>query len=134
MKESCLETEYAEFWIHNGIVCCAIRPSVKKITLEIATTLVKERLKSFNNQSYPLLTDLGNMLSVEREARVYLGEGDALKFVNSVAILTSNHLAKLAANVYLRVNKPHHIPMRYFSNENEALNWLVKHKTPEKIK
>jgi hypothetical protein len=127
MKTSFLENDYAEYWIENGVMCYSYKPHIKKVTLDIARQMVKDRLKLSAGKTYPLFANLSNMVDVDKDARKYFSEGDALKHMSVGAILVSNPAAKYLANIFLRFDKPP-LPAKCFTQKQQAFNWLEQFK------
>jgi hypothetical protein len=61
MKESYLENEYVELWVENGIIMEIFKPHIKDITLEMAKTVVRDRLIVSNKVTMPIFIDMGNL-------------------------------------------------------------------------
>jgi hypothetical protein len=127
MKESYIETEYFELWIENGIIHGIYRPTLKVITLDIAKQMVTTRLKLSNGLTRPIFVDICNVVSIDKASRICLAEGDAMKCLSATAILVKNQITKLAASIYIRIDKPA-IPTKFFTDKRAALLWLEQYK------
>ncbi|MBD1395539.1 hypothetical protein H9Q13_00035 [Pontibacter sp. JH31] len=94
--------------------------------LNIAEICVKDRLAYIGEYSYPSLFDITKIRQSTKRARDYMAnEGNA--GVTASAILVSSPMIKMAANFYIKVNKPKN-PTRMFTNREEAVEWLQQFK------
>ncbi|WP_303409822.1 hypothetical protein [Pontibacter sp. BT731] len=99
---------------------------VKELNLEKARVCVQDRLKYIGEQVYPSLFDITRVKHSTKEARDYLAdEGNA--GVSASAILVSSPMVKMAANIYIHVNRPKN-PTLMFTNQAEAVAWLEQFK------
>jgi hypothetical protein len=128
MKKSYLENEYVELWIENGIIHEVFKPSLKILNIEIVKQIVADRLKVSGEITRPIFVDVGSAVSIDKAARRYLAKGDALKLLSATAILVDNYIAKLWANIYIRIDNPS-IPTQFFHHKAMALTWLAQYKT-----
>lgn len=74
----------------------------------------------------PLLVDLRAPCSVDVAARSVLASAEMGEIFAAVALLTTNTLTRLAANLLLKVNRPPY-PVRMFSDETTARGWLAEY-------
>ncbi|MCH2235025.1 MAG: hypothetical protein MK078_12305 [Crocinitomicaceae bacterium] len=121
------EDEHVRFENIDGIMRCTFLNG--PITLEIAKTIVKERLKFFDGTSYPIIiTDVG-IKSIKSEARQFLSSDEALVGIKASAMVAKNMFAKHLANFFVKINviKPK-IPTQIFMNEDAAVQWLEQFK------
>ncbi|MDO6388975.1 hypothetical protein Q4E40_02465 [Pontibacter sp. BT731] len=87
---------------------------------------MQDRLKYIGEQVYPSLFDITRVKHSTKEARDYLAdEGNA--GVSASAILVSSPMVKMAANIYIHVNRPKN-PTLMFTNQAEAVAWLEQFK------
>lgn len=121
-----VKTKFAEMWLENEIIHVVHPPKIQ-ITLEIAQECVEERLKLSAGNVYPLFSDLRNIVSVDEDARQYLSQGDAVKYLSAGAFLVGNSVNKLMAATFILFNRPV-VPTKFFTNITEALRWLEYHK------
>ena len=71
----------------------------------------------------PVLSDIRNIKSVNREARVYGASEDAANTVSASALIVASPVSKIIGNFFLRVNKPRY-PTQLFTSEAKAIEWL----------
>jgi hypothetical protein len=114
--------------IENDIIFFKYKPSVE-IDINTARDMVKNRLNYTDDQSVYTLIDFTNVKSVTKEARDYMNSPDGgLKGILGGAFLSNSIVATLFINLYLKVSSPS-IPAKFFTNSNDAINWLKKIKT-----
>jgi len=73
---------------------------------------------------YVVLSDVRTNLSVTPAGRKFSSEGKNSPYHRGVAVLTNINFFKLAANFYMGLKKPS-FPFRAFTNEQQAIEWLL---------
>jgi hypothetical protein len=67
------------------------------------------------------------VLSITKEAKKYLQNSEGgLKNILGAALIASNPLSALIANIFIKT--PSKFQSRFFSNMDEALNWMCSKK------
>lgn len=113
-----------KFEIKDGILLGPYPPDFR-IDLEIAKRIVQERLDFVNGQSFPALIDTTEVKSITKEARDYFNSDIAAAGISSAAIIVGSVFMSYIANFMIKVNwRRNKMPMRVFTDKNEALNWL----------
>nr|WP_133242751.1 hypothetical protein [Pontibacter virosus] len=103
-----------------------IYKETKELDIEKARECVQDRINYIGEQVYPSLFDITQVKHSTKEARDYLAnEGNV--GVTASAILVSSPMVKMAANIYIHVNKPKN-PTRMFTSKEEAVQWLSQYK------
>lgn len=126
-----LETEYAEFWIENGILFFIYKKGVE-ITLDVAKKIVSDRIRFQNGVLYPVFCDIRGIKGSEKAGRDYIAnEGSEL--VKAVGALVESPVTKVMINLYLTVTKPK-TPTRMFTDQKSALTYLEEFKVPVAVK
>lgn len=120
------EDKVAKLNVENGIMHVVFERDTV-ITLEIAKSIVEERIQLSENKAYPLYVDINCVLSIDVEAREYLKSDEAMVFALAAALHVSNPLSKFLGNLFITVDKPKK-PIKMFNAESKALNWLKKYK------
>jgi hypothetical protein len=92
-------------------------------TLTDAVEYLKIQKKLAKGIKRPLLVNIGNIKSMDRDARIYLGSDVAGENINSVALVISSHLGRIIGNFFLGLNKTKY-PTRLFTSTAEADIWL----------
>ncbi|SIT85568.1 hypothetical protein SAMN05444128_1562 [Pontibacter indicus] len=124
-EKSPIKTDCLELYLREGILYC-IYNEVKELDLDKARICVQDRLGYIDGQVYPSLFDITQVKHSTKEARDYLAdEGNA--GVVASAILVTSPMVKMAANIYIHVNKPKN-PTRMFTSKEEAVQWLSQFK------
>lgn len=117
------ETDYVTMWIKDGVLHSNYK-TLLTMNLEIAKKIVKDRIDFTKGKSYPILIDFTNLKSATKEARDYMNKPDGgLAGLVRGAFLSNSVVTTVFINLYLKINKPS-IPTKFFTNEQEALNWL----------
>ena len=102
-----------------------------EIDLNIARELINNRLEFTQGKPVYVLIDFTQIKSVTKEARDFMNDPDGgLKGLLGGAFLSNNVVATLFINLFLKVSKPP-IPAKFFTNQNEALNWLRRIKVQQ---
>jgi hypothetical protein len=97
-----------------------------EMDITIARELVENRLQYTNGKSVYALIDVTNLKSTTKEARDFMNSKDGgLKGLLGGAFLSNSVVATLLVNLYIKVSNPT-IPARFFTNREEALEWLKK--------
>lgn len=122
------EYKTTSFWKNEEderIIFWNYAPSLE-MDIDIARELVQNRLEYTKGKSVYALIDVTNLKSTTKEARDFMNSEDGgLKGLLGGAFLSSNVVATLLVNLYLKVNSPS-IPAKFFTNRQEALSWLRK--------
>lgn len=117
------EGEIASYWIEDGIlvsVSKSPRRTVENIKGNIA--LVREITK---NRKVPLLIYLSNSPIPDKQTRKFATE-QLPQVYTAMAMVSKAALAKLIMNVLFKL-KPPPIPMRNFTSDTEARDWLKQY-------
>jgi len=69
---------------------------------------------------------MSNLIGVSKEARTMVSDDEMTNAHKAVAMLVGSPLTKLIASFFLGLNKPK-FPIKSFTNNDEAFNWLQKH-------
>jgi len=129
------EHRTTSFWM-NGVdeevIFWNYAPALE-MDITIARELVQHRLAYTHGKSVYALIDVTNLKATTKEARDFMNSRDGgLKGLLGGAFLSNNVVATLLVNLYLKVNSPA-IPARFFTNRQEALNWLLKIKAEDYV-
>ncbi len=114
------EGEIATYWFDDGILVSlskSIMRTVQNITGNVA--LVK---RITNNKKVPLLIYLSNSPMPDKETRQFSTE-QLPTIYSAMAMVSEPGLAKLIMNILFRFRPPP-IPMKNFTDEKEAKEWL----------
>jgi hypothetical protein len=90
------------------------------ITLDLARACDAALVQLCGGQRGPLLVELDNVRSVDRDARTYFASSST---VTAVAMVGRSPLAVAIGNFFIRLAHPVN-PTGLFSTEAEAVDWL----------
>jgi hypothetical protein len=120
-REEIMETPYITIWREGNVLCCRYADNLH-LSIEIARTIVENRIFYSKGQSYPVLVDMRGIKSTTREARSYMATVGAT-LVTAGALITGSYLNRALGNLFLTIDKPP-IPTRLFNSEASARKWL----------
>jgi hypothetical protein len=112
--------EIATYWFDDGVLISLSKSpkrTVENISANVA--LVKEIT---NNKRMPLLIYLSNSPVPDKETRKFATEQLPVIY-SAMAMVSKPGLAKFIMNILFSLKKPP-IPMKSFSDEKEAKEWL----------
>ena len=127
MQTRVIDNELHRLEIIDGILFAQYKPNIPLIDMTMARKLVRDRLELIDGTPYPICGDISNMSKVADDARVFLGQPEAIVGITALAIIQKSTIQNLLANFYLKVNKPE-IPTRLFSSKEKATLWLEPYK------
>ena len=114
-------TQYVDMKVIEGIFQMVYKP-LDLLTIEKATTIVKDRVTFKDGISYPSLFDIREVNSTSKDARDYMAnEGNDL--VVASALLVNSSVTKMIGNFFISVSKPKN-PTKLFTDERKSLEWL----------
>jgi hypothetical protein len=114
------EGEIADYWMDNGILV-SLSKSPKRTVQNITGNIALVRSIT-NDKKVPLLIYLSNSPVPDKETRKFASE-QLPKVYTAMAMVSKPGLASLIMNVLFRLKAPP-IPMKNFTNDNEAKEWL----------
>ena len=115
--------EIADYWMNDGILISLSKNpkrSVENISANV--TLVKNIT---NNKRVPLLIYLSNSPVPDKATRKFATEQLPVIY-SAMAMVSKPGLSKLIMNILFAL-KPPPIPMKSFTNDKEAKEWLKKY-------
>lgn len=123
-----IETNTAIFSISSqGILVATFKNNDLEIDLEEAKLQVEAAGNLSNHQYMPVLVDARqSMHELTKEAREYIA---AYSLKKAEAILVKELHQRIIATFYLKISaaRSNH-PMKVFTNEEDAINWLLSFK------
>jgi len=120
------ESPYVRLYVEDGILYGIYKEGVH-ITLEVARTIVRERVAMQGSRVMPGMIFLQEIGSVDPDARAYLGTPEASKNINALALVTHSPFMNIISNMYIYFNRPP-VPVKLFSKEQDGLKWLQQFK------
>lgn len=125
MKQNYVMSRYSESWLEDGIVYQVIAMEVKKISLDVAIQLVKDRNYAMTDfpGDVPVLVVVNNAISVDKEAKNYYDTEQPYDNIKCIAMLMDNYLARVVGNfVFLFDKQP--VTISFFNDREKAISWL----------
>ena len=119
------ENAYVKGWVEGGIMYAIFKP--EKMDYIAAKECVSLRVQAASGQYFPVLIDARKVNSITKEARDYFASVEGSSFIVASALVLDSVVGKFLGNFFLQINKPK-VPLRLFTNEGEALNWLKQYK------
>lgn len=120
--------EKVEFKVENGILYGPY-PDGVELGLDLVQQMVKKRLEFLEEKEYPAIVDTTGIKSVTKEARDYMASDEASQGIVAAALLSKSLFSTFVSNFFIKVSlikAP--IPVKSFTNEKEALEWLDQFK------
>ena len=114
------EGEIATYWFDNGILV-SLSKSPKRTVENIAGSVVLVK-QITNNKPVPLLIYLSNSPVPGKEARKFSTEQLSIIY-KAMAMVSKPGLSKFIMNILFGL-KPPPIPMKSFTNDKAATEWL----------
>jgi len=125
MSQIKVQNNFVQFEIINNLLIATYMVDI--ITVSIAKSVVKLRLEYTNRKVYPILIKDYTTIKINKEAREYLASEEGSKGIEAVAVLTNSIYKLTLMNFFMKVLPPK-MPVKLFSNEKKALQWLNKFK------
>ena len=125
MEKEIGKTSTSKIWLSKDGILVQENLFNTMETLETAKENVEMLWKVAGHKKRPVLVDPTEVLYVEDEARNYYAFSDkSEQYFTAVAILTKTTTAKIIGNFMISVNKPKAFPVKLFSSEKDAIEWL----------
>lgn len=125
-----LSNQYVELEYKSGIVIARYKSNLN-INLEVARNLIKARKEVSDYNECKLYIDARNIKSISKEAREYVASKEGEEYLKATAILTNSNFVRILSNFLIRIdlrNSNSKLPIKLFSDEQDALNWLQNFK------
>ena len=114
------EGEIATYWFENGFLVSLSKSTMRTVkTISDNVALVKSIT---NNKPVPLLIYLANSPVPDKETRKFSTEQLPVIY-KAMAMVSKPGLSKFIMNILFSL-KPPPIPMKSFTNDKEAKEWL----------
>ena len=118
------ECAYAETWLEDGITVQKYKKGLR-VTLEIAQTLVSERLAVAEGITRPGLADISGLYwTTDSKAMKYLSSDEATNLVSAGGFYVSNFAQRMAMRFFMSVLSESPMPVKIFDNREDAMVWL----------
>jgi hypothetical protein len=98
-----------------------------KVDLSAAMQIVADRIDFTNHKKHYLVFDMSRVQNVTADAKKFLQHPEGgLKNILGAALIASNPVAALIANVFVKT--PKDFQARFFSNKKDAFDWILARK------
>ena len=125
-KEKYIKTELVEMWIQDGIIYANyLNPTV--VDLNISKHALRCREEISENKAYPILGDCRNIKYWSIKAKQHHASPEYGRLVKAVAMVIRSPMVSVFLNIFGNFY-PVGFPVRSFTSEEEALEWLRKYK------
>jgi len=94
-----------------------------ELTEKDALEEIKLYGKIIPKKKRPILIDIGNIRTVERNAKSVYASEEAAEFLSATALIISNPVSRIMGNFYMGINKTK-MPVRMFTSTGDARKWL----------
>jgi hypothetical protein len=95
------------------------------VSLEIMEEMIRERLEFTNFRDVYMFCDVTKVTAVNKQARDHLSAGQGSVKLKGMAVFVNSTLTKVLANFIIKVcYKDSPVPIRIFSSNEEAVDWL----------
>ncbi len=121
------EFSNTSFWKEgdDDIIFFTYSPNLE-MGISDAKEIVKNRLEYTNGKSAYVLVDATNIKSTTKEAREYMSDPmGGLSGILGGAFLSNKIVTTVIVNLFFKINQPS-VPAKFFTDKEEALNWLKK--------
>lgn len=116
------ENEYCTYEVKKGVIMQVYKPGAR-LNYEGAKQMIADRLFVSDKQMMPMYCDVRELLSVDKQALVYLESAEASKYLTAAAFHYDNILNKVFLQNFADFHAPP-IPMKFFTCKHKALSWL----------
>lgn len=108
----------------DGVMHIHIKVSTS-FEIENSKEIFEAREKLAEGKPYPILyTSEYRFVTPSKEVKEYVSSIERTKLVLADAFVIGSFSQRLAAKIYLKLNKPS-VPTEFFSTEDEAITWLL---------
>lgn len=96
-----------------------------QVDLKAAREIVAKRLSFAGSKKHYLVLDMSNVRAVTAEAKKFLQAPEGgLKNILGAALIASNPVSALIANIFVKT--PKEFDAKFFYSKNDALEWVYK--------
>lgn len=124
------ENEYATIIIRDDGILQIIYED-KLLSKEEVSYVFKAQRQHSPWEISPILAMGKSFSNLDNDARQYLSSEEVMKHCSALAIIAKSLGEKIAANFFITFSKPAR-PTKFFSNEEDAIKWLLNFQTISK--
>lgn len=123
-----ISNEYMKQTLENGVVISTYEDGVS-VSLDCAVKCVEDRKRLTDYKVTPILVEGTQIKGIDKEARDYYSSKEGEELLSAAALLINSPFTSIIGNFLMKISfKKNRIPIKLFSNRNEALNWLEQYK------
>lgn len=125
MSSEVVETKASKIWLDDDIVWAIVKPGLN-YTIEEAkkgTQTIIDLCKDIDHK-IPLLVDLSEVLSIDKESREHFASQDVM---SAIVLIVNSPLSRVIGNFFIGLNKLA-VPCKIFSSSDAAVLWLRGYK------
>ena len=111
-------------WWDEGILCSVAKKAPQQTVEEVKKT-IEEFKKITGGKKVCLLSDSTDSSPANKEMRDFAAEVIP-EIVKAIAIISRSAVGKMAANLFFSIKKQSY-PVKMFTDENEAKEWLKQY-------
>ena len=112
-------------WFDESGILCSVAKKVPQQTIEEAKKTMIDFLKITGGRKVCLLSDSTDSPPADKEMRDYAAEVIP-EVAKAVGIISRSAVGKMAANLFFSIKKQPY-PVKMFTDENEAKEWLKQY-------
>ena len=118
------EGELATFWFdENGILCALAKNTPRSVELQKENYAFIRRIT--HNKKVCLLSDTSSAAQQDKATRDYAAR-EMPNVFTAMAVISDSVIGQFATNIFITLkNQP--IPIKFFTNEADAKQWLKKY-------
>jgi hypothetical protein len=120
-----MRTRICSFTLDERGFVCARLDRGASLQLEDAREAMEATWLVAGQRRRPVLVDMRHLGQQSRETRLYFVSEEAVSRYSAVAILVGSPVSRVIGTFFLRL-AAHQRPTRLFSDESEAVAWLVE--------
>lgn len=124
-----IENENIKFWVQDNTLFSKFKKNISLNKHNVKEIIELRHTISKNEKQY-WCCHINDLQHFSKDGQQYAAEYGQ-EFIHACGVVIYSHLAKFFINVFIRVQKPH-VPIKYFTAENKALQWLEEQRKKNK--
>jgi hypothetical protein len=131
MSDSIIVTQTAKIWLgEDGIIRIVSRKTAPG-TIADSMELWHAVKTAGGGITRPLFADIRNTSLIDSESRKYFARTETRELISAVALLVESPFSRVIGSLFLGINRLP-VPIRLFTLENQAMEWLQSQTLMEK--
>jgi len=127
IEQNCVEGNLYKLWVDNGIVYCKYYEGLI-IDLDIAKHMIESRLTLSKGKKMLGLVDARESFYLLQSAKKFMASKYAYSGLIAGGVLLNNPVTRILVNSFLNLPKTTPVPIRVFTKEETAKQWLYSFK------